>query len=164
MTPEQRDGIADDTPLYALYRIYESIAADDEITCRNEIEFFFRRHEWSVEDIPDPIDPDPTRYAFLACIPDLLVEAFNVNIKDGLPRDAPAILKQHHIDEYLARPESAKKYERSPQWTRRVAPLESTLCWPNGKNVILAPGEATKASKAFKRMNINIEPPYIYFR
>ena len=80
-----------DTPLAALYRIYEHIVLDQHIEVRNEIEAFWYHADWAVRDLPDPRDPHPERYACLACIPALLCLAFNKRIELGLPRDAPAI-------------------------------------------------------------------------
>jgi len=87
---------------------------------RNEIEYFFRRYTWPVRHIPDPADEDPMRYAVLACVPYLLVEAFNRNIELGLPRNTPAIMTDEEIDEVQTRP---KTYEEVPEWARKVAPL-----------------------------------------
>lgn len=43
-----------DSPLAALYRIYEHIVLDQHIEIRNEIEAFWYHADWAVRDIPDP--------------------------------------------------------------------------------------------------------------
>ncbi len=78
-----------DTPLYALYRLYEFLVVDDVTGYRNTPEYFCKQRTWAVCDVPDPKDQDPSRYAFLACIPSLLVSAFD---QAGLVRDIPAIM------------------------------------------------------------------------
>ena len=157
---------SEDTPLRTLYRLYEAIVLDSNINLRNEIEYFFRRHDWAVHDIPDPIDPDPKRYAILACIPCLLVDAFNHNIDLGLPRDAPAIMTDDEIAEVRSRP---KVHERVPDWTSKVAALEQTLVLPHyetqtGNEIgYLTRLDDERASKEFKAKNILVWSHHIYF-
>ena len=40
---------------------------------------------WKVEDIPDPKDPDPVRYAALAGFAEVMALAFNERIDMGIP-------------------------------------------------------------------------------
>src|SRR5712664_3036048 len=71
------------TPLESLYRMYEHIfCINNSSGLYSEIEFFFNHSDWKVSDIPDPVDPDPTRYAIVSAIPHLLIEYVN---KKGLP-------------------------------------------------------------------------------
>lgn len=95
---------------------------------RNEIEYFWNRHHWAVSEIPDPQDPDPERYAVLACIPYLLLRAFNANINLGLPRDAPAIFTLEEEREFRSRP---KMLEAAPAWAEQVSPLDRPLFLKN---------------------------------
>ena len=54
-------GVASDTPLYALYRIYEYLIVDHVIGYRNQLEYFWKQKDWSVQDIPDTKDNEPSR-------------------------------------------------------------------------------------------------------
>ncbi|EEY19834.1 conserved hypothetical protein [Verticillium alfalfae VaMs.102] len=74
-------GVFEDTPVFALYRLYEWIMAGHTVNMRNELEMFWWAR-WPVASIPDPDpdDPDPERRAVLACIPALLVESFNERV------------------------------------------------------------------------------------
>lgn len=155
-----------DTPLHCLYRLYECIVLDYNIGMRNEIEYFFRQHTWPVRLIPDPMDEDPARYAVFACIPYLLVEAFNHNIELGLPRNAPAIMTDEEIDEVQTRP---KIYEEVPEWAMKVPPLEKRLVLPHyehqmtGHPITLPGFEDDRASDIFKAKNILVCGQHIYF-
>ena len=116
-------GITADTPLYALYRLYELFVVDHVTGYRNQLECFWKRRSWAVRDIPHPKDEDPARDAFLACIPALVVSSFNERIKLGLARDTPAIISPEEAEELRTRPESSKKYEELPGWTNLVPAL-----------------------------------------
>ncbi|KAL9102765.1 MAG: hypothetical protein Q9163_002127 [Psora crenata] len=164
--PHPRDK---DTPLRTLYRLYEAIVLDWTIGMRNEIEYFFRKHQWPVHEIPDPRDDNPERYAVLSCIPALLVDAFNRNIKLGLPRNAPAVMNDDEIDEVQLKP---KWYECVPDWANRVPPLTETLRLPHHKDPlgrgstaldVIEDASDERASEAFKEKNILVWEPHIYF-
>lgn len=155
-----------DTPLRCLYRLYESIVLDSNVGLRNEIEYFFRRHTWPVHLIPDPADDDPARYGIFACIPHLLVKAFNENIKLGLSRDATAIMTDEQLAEVRTRP---KIYEEVPDWAVRVPALKETLVLPHyehqmeGRPKVLHDFEDERASSVFKMKNILVWEPHIMF-
>lgn len=154
-----------DTPLAALYRIYEHIVLDQHIEIRNEIEAFWYHAGWAVRDIPDPRDPDPERYAVLSCIPPLLCLAFNKRIGLGLPRDAPPIFTRSMLEEWQAQ---ERKYEEEPLWVEDVPRLTETLAiphWDNEKRdfVPLDGFEENKASPEFARKNILIWQPHVHF-
>ena len=156
----------EDTSLRTMYRLYEAVVLDSTNGLRNEIEYFFRRHSWAVCDIPDPADDDPRRYAIFACIPYLLVEAFNHNIELGLPRDAPAILSDEQIEEVRRRP---KKYEQVPDWVAKVHPLSQTLVLPHYKTRstnemgVLTGLDDPEASQVFKAKNVLVWAHHILF-
>jgi hypothetical protein len=78
-----------DTPFAALYRLYEDLCANDLIMMGYECEYFFfhKQRSWHLVAIPDPMDPDPIRYAILASMVDALVDAFNWRLELGLRRD-----------------------------------------------------------------------------
>ncbi len=155
-----------DTPLLALYRLYETIVLDWNIGMRNEIEYFWNRHAWKVNEIPDPADAHPARYAIMACIPSLLVEAFNHNISLGLPRSAPSIMSDDQIDEMRARP---KVYENLPSWVNQVPKLDELLRLPHHSNLSDTQVECLqdvgdkRASPAFLSKNILLWQPHIFF-
>lgn len=149
----------DDNSLYSLYRLYEELLLDNRFDIRNEIEYFWNRHQWAVKNIPDPKDDDVERYAFLASIPHLLVEAFNRNIGRGLPRDAPSIIADSQWDELEAR---AKSFEQVPLWTEQVLPLPTMLVVPR-HNEVLNRLDDERASPGFAGKNILLPHPHIHF-
>ena len=116
-----------DTISASFYRIYEFYVLDDNIYFRNELEYFCIQHPtWALCDIPDPKDPDPLRYAILACVARWMVAAFNRRIGFGLPRDAPAIIL--NFREMENRP---KIYETLPAWVERVPPMPEQVHLPD---------------------------------
>lgn len=75
-----------DTPLRSLYRLYEDLCSRNIIMMSYECDYYFFHAEarWQLSRIPDPMDPDPTRYALLASLAEALVSAFNWRLKLGL--------------------------------------------------------------------------------
>ncbi|RMD39361.1 hypothetical protein DV735_g5758, partial [Chaetothyriales sp. CBS 134920] len=152
-----------DTPLAALYRIYEHLLLDQHIEIRNEIEAFWYHADWAVRDIPDPCDSHPERYACLACIPALLCEAFNKRIGLGLPRHAPPIFTFDMLEEWRAQ---ERQYEEEPAWVSEVPRLAATLAiphWDNNKRDFVCLQSFKGASSAFLSKNILIWKPHIHF-
>lgn len=152
-----------DTPLFTLYRLYEFLIVDHVTGYRNQLEYFWRQSDWPVGDIEDPKDDNPTRYAFLACLPALLVRSFNEKIGQGLPRNAPAIISPEQAEEFRTRPESSKVYEKVPEWTHHVPPLPKILVLPSHDDIILEGLDDARAAREFKKMNILIWGPHIHF-
>ena len=156
----------DDSPLHALYRLYEAIVLDRNIDMRNELEWFWRKRDWPVRDIPDPQDNDPIRYAVLASIPPLMAKAYNRLIEMGLPREAPGIMTNEMFEEMKSRP---KCFEEAPDWVAHVPPVDNVLKIPYRKNGYTGPWETldtfddVKSSLPFKERNILIWEPHIYF-
>lgn len=157
------EGVLADRPLYALYRLYEFFVLDNVTGYRNQLEYFWKQRSWAVRDIPDPKEEDPARYAFLACIPALLVRSFNERIKLGLARDTPAIISPEEAEELRTRPESSKKYEEVPEWTENVAALPETLVMPSHDSIVMEGFDDPRASSWFKPKNILIWGPHIHF-
>jgi hypothetical protein len=154
-----------DTPLNAIYRLYEHIMLDQNIEMRNELEAFWFQPGWPVHEIPDPKDPDPERYAVLAVIPALLVLAFNKRIDLGLPRDAPAIFTMDQLDEWRAQ---ERELEKEPEWTANVPPCEQVLKIPHWDNdvrdfVTIDGFDDERASREFAKKNVLIWQPHIHF-
>ncbi|RSL42001.1 hypothetical protein BHE90_013780 [Fusarium euwallaceae] len=161
----RRVDAADDSPILALYRIYEHLILDQHLEIRNEIEAFWYHKDWAVVDIPDPCDPDPERYTCLACIPALLCLAFNRRIEMGLPREAPPIFNHDMLDEWRAQ---EPKFEKVPVWTEKVPQIEETLVIPHWDNnerkfVPLAGFDCGEASKEFADKNILVWHPHVHF-
>jgi len=52
-------GAAKDSPISSLYRLYHFVVIDDNIELRNELEYFFNKADWPVNEIPDPQDKNP---------------------------------------------------------------------------------------------------------
>ncbi|KAJ6605706.1 hypothetical protein B0H10DRAFT_2311244, partial [Mycena sp. CBHHK59/15] len=109
-----------DTPAACFYRIYEFAVLQDNIRFRNEIEYFCHR-PWPIASLPDPCDFDPERAAFLAALTRILCASFNDRIERGLPRDAPAYIKD--FEALRTRP----KIFETPVWAENIPPLDRTL-------------------------------------
>ncbi|KAK8149455.1 hypothetical protein G3M48_006915 [Beauveria asiatica] len=76
-----------DTPLRALYRMYEAVCARDGNLIASEMQYFWRQTGWATADIPEPACEDEEQYAVLAATAETLVECFNWRLKLGLRRD-----------------------------------------------------------------------------
>ncbi|EON96700.1 hypothetical protein UCRPA7_7800 [Phaeoacremonium minimum UCRPA7] len=162
---DRRPNYERDSPLEAIYRIYEHIMLDQHLEIRNELETFWYHNKWAVRDIPDPKDPDPERYAVLACVPKILCLSFNRRIELGLPRHAPSIFTADMMDEWKTQP---RKFEEEPAWVARVPRLAETLAIPHWDNTqrafVSLPGfEDERASPEFAEKNILIWALHIHF-
>lgn len=109
--------IKNDQPLLALYRMYEHFILGQHLQLRKEFEAFWSHGDWPISQIPDPKDKDPGRYTCLACIPRLLVLAFNQRIELGIPRKAPTIFTS---DQFAKWKTQRKQYEKLPSWVESV--------------------------------------------
>ena len=147
-----------DSPSASFYRIYEFFVLGWTTAFRNELEYFCCSHpDWSVSALADPIDPDPTRYAVLAVLTQLMCASFNRRIERGLPRDAPAI-----IIDFAALRARPKVYERPPGWAGHVVALEEKVFIPDAEGKEL-PEDDPEASEEFRAMNIIVQMPHIHF-
>ncbi|KXS99868.1 hypothetical protein AC578_4490 [Pseudocercospora eumusae] len=158
-------GVLKDQPQYALFRLYEHIMLDDNIGMRNELESFWWK-PWPVHEIPDPADhAQPERYAVLACIPALLVEAFNQRIDIGLRRQGDSIMNEDEREALARSLPATTVYEQLPPWTRSVEPLEQTLYIPHEMEGLpqLSNLDDDRASPAFREKNILLWHPHIHF-
>ncbi|CAG8143842.1 unnamed protein product [Penicillium olsonii] len=111
-----------DTPLRSIYRLYELHLSGRYALMGWETEYFFGRTDWKLEDIPDPQDPDPLRYAVVASIMEELHEAVNWRLGLGLRRN-----KQHVFREEDGDPWPPFTPEILPKWTAKVPPLDKDL-------------------------------------
>ncbi|OBZ65521.1 hypothetical protein A0H81_14489 [Grifola frondosa] len=75
-----------DTPLRCLYRMYEWAMLGRGLQVGYETQYFWTQTSWKVQDIPDPKDPDPVRYAILASFVETMTICFNERIDLGLLR------------------------------------------------------------------------------
>ncbi|KAK2594815.1 hypothetical protein QQS21_007443 [Conoideocrella luteorostrata] len=157
------EGVFQDSPLYALYRLYEWFMVDDVIHLRNELEMFWWAR-WPVSSIPDPGEQgDCERYAVLACIPALIVESFNERNELGLRREEPhSILSLEEQLDWAATP---KVIESEPSWTENVPPLRTMLHIPHSQPYTdqLTALDDPRAAPAFKKRNILAIKPHIHF-
>ena len=108
-----------DTPLRSIYRLYELHLADRYALLGWETEYFFFRKDWRMEDIPDPKDPDPLRYAIIASIVEELHEAVNWRLGLGLRRNREHVFREEDED-----PWPPFTPEKLPGWTKRVPAID----------------------------------------
>ena len=156
-------GIFEDSSLFALYRLYECIVLDKHFGYRNILEWFWRQSQWPVREIPDPQDPDPTRYAFLACVTYLMVRSFNARVSIGLTRGARAIMMVEEVEEARNRPMSERPYEKVPLWAEKVSPLAEMLSIPTHDGTMLDGKDDERADPDFLAKNILLWTPHIHF-
>ena len=147
-------GVTVDTPLYALYRLYDYFVVDHVTGYRNQLEYFWKQRTWAVSKVPDPRDDDAARYAFLSCVPALIVRAFSARIKLGLAGDTPAIISPEQAKELRSRPESSKMYESVLTWTKTVPPLLEPLFIRSHDDVVMDGLDDPRVDRDFKTKNI----------
>jgi hypothetical protein len=107
--------------------------------------------------LPDPVDPDPFRYAALAVLIHLICGAFHRHIDLGLLRDSLAIVED--FEALQARP---KVHDRPPQWVQRVPSLPQRVFIPDAEGNVLKEDDPN-VSEEFKVMNIIAQVPHIHF-
>ncbi|KAK2808494.1 hypothetical protein FQN50_004703 [Emmonsiellopsis sp. PD_5] len=107
-----------DTPLRSLYRLYESLISGEYSPLGEETEYFWYQSSWALDHIPDPADPNPIRYAILACLAEELVTAFNWRLSMGMRRNHEHILREHDSDPYPPYTPIS-----GPLWTKHVPPI-----------------------------------------
>ncbi len=156
-------GVYEDSSLFALYRLYEFIVLDYVFGYRNLLEWFWRKKEWPVHEIPDPQDSDPARYAFLACVTYLMVRSFNARVSLGLTRGGRAIMLTEEVEEARSRPHHERTFERVPAWAEAAPPLAETLSIPTHDGVTLNGISDERADQDFLKKNILIWTPHIHF-
>ncbi|KAJ6525061.1 hypothetical protein DFH09DRAFT_1372025 [Mycena vulgaris] len=113
-----------DTPLRTLYRLYESAAEYTTNEMMMDSHYWFHEQAyWRLVDIPDPPDPDPTRYAILAALAEDIAP-FDYKITMGLRRgitfDRPWLIEAFKKD-------PDPPFESTPLWTSNVGPLTQHL-------------------------------------
>jgi len=138
-----------DSPLASLYRIYEYFVTGRSTLFVVETGWFENNAHWAIQDIPDPKDTDPLRYAILAGLTEILCVGFNRVIATGVPRDTPFIVRS--FEELAAKP---KKFESLPQWALNVASLPEKVFVPNKEGQFVVEDES---AYALRRFNIYME-------
>lgn len=110
-----------DTPLRAVYRVYEILMTREFVLLRQECEYMWRQsgRKWSLRLIPDPRDPDPVRYAMLASIVEELVRAFNWRLKHGQRRN------RKNVRRSMENPWPVYDPEIVPSWTVSVPAIKA---------------------------------------
>ncbi len=156
-------GVFEDAPLFALYRLYEFIVMDRVRDYRNCLEAFWRHRDWSIQDIPDPKDDDAERYAFLAGCTFLLLHSFNERVALGLRRDNPSLIIPEEAEAARNVPQHLRPWEKAPDWAAAVAPLQETLVIPTLDGTVLDGKSDTRADSDFLEKNILIWKPHISF-
>ncbi|RAH67335.1 uncharacterized protein BO66DRAFT_329463, partial [Aspergillus aculeatinus CBS 121060] len=120
------------------------------------------RSGWKLQHIPDPKDPDPLRYAVIACIVEELHRAINWRLSLGLRRGGEHVYRETDEDPwppYVA--------EELREWARKVAPIDKDLLRrsvPPEKldtdgNLVL---EENGLSPTFARRNIITNTGWLY--
>ncbi|KAK8055753.1 hypothetical protein PG993_000980 [Apiospora rasikravindrae] len=156
-------GVLKDSPLFALYRLYESIVLDRVLDYRNCLEAFWRKRDWPVSEIAAPADDDPERYAFLAGCTYLMARSFNQRVKLGLSRNMPALIIPEEAEAARNVPEHLRQWEEVPQWAKDVPPLSQTYVLPTHDGEVLESKQDTRADPDFLAKNILLWTPHIFF-
>ncbi|KAI9688612.1 MAG: hypothetical protein M1820_010232 [Bogoriella megaspora] len=147
-----------DTPLAALYRMYEFFLLADTVRLREEIEDFYERSKWPIHKIPDPMDADPERYAVLSVMTCMLMLAVNDKVRHGVPRGGLGVL---YSQEQIQRYRRHAKFERQPTWALKVPPLKHVLQIPTAYGQV--PKSLKNADHDFWMKNILCYTPHVYF-
>lgn len=127
-----------DTPLRSIYRIYEYMCANCHDQVQYETEYFYFHRDparWSLENISDPKDDNAQRYAFVACIVEAMVAAFNWRLSLGLQRDR----SRRSFAEMDADPPGRI---HAPDWAIAVPPLPEPLIISGTTDRRMTPFEA----------------------
>lgn len=149
-----------DTPVKCLYRLYQYVMMDQNIGLRNILEYWWFHPDWRLEQIPDPKDKVPSRYAALAAITGLLVESFRRRYELGLPRNGRSVFTNDEIEEMR---NTRQRPEQGPKWARKVPPLSKILKIPTSEDVTLESFDDERASQQFKEKSILVWQPHIHF-
>ncbi|OGM47867.1 hypothetical protein ABOM_003314 [Aspergillus bombycis] len=121
---------ARDTPLRSLYRLFEDLCASEFIMLGYECRYFFFHSEphWELACISDPRDEYPIRYAILASMVEVLVDAFNARLELGIRRDNTTDPSEQQGSNFAR--------EEAPSWPSKIATLEKALVFSEpGYNV-----------------------------
>ncbi|KAK0101946.1 hypothetical protein ONS95_001245 [Cadophora gregata] len=149
-----------DTPLRAIYRLYEILMTQEFVLLRLECEYMWKQQsrKWSLGSIPDPCDPDPVRYAILASVVEELVKAFNWRLAHGQRKDGRHVRRTKEI------PWPEYDPEVVPCWTASVPAIGerdlSGLAKDIVKDGMLLLGDG--GCENFIRRNFDAPTRYLY--
>ena len=151
---------ARDTPIRSIYRMYEAMIADVYVVIGAETEYFWYQRDWDLQSIPDPHDPDPIRYAMVACLVEELVEACNWRLSLGMRRNRKHIYRETGSD-----PWPPYTPVKGPSWTSSVPAISPDILRrlppkyvSDGKLVL----EAGGLSEVFASRNIVTNVGWLY--
>ena len=159
-------GVFEDTPLYALYRLYEFIVLDKVLDYRNALEAFWRQPQWKIHNIPEPDrsgDGGDERFAFLAGCTYLLTRSFNERITLGLRRDMSPLITPDEAERARNMPEHLREYEKVPLWAADAPALAKTLAVPTEDGTLLSDTNDERADPEFLAKNILLWTPHTSF-
>lgn len=154
---------ARDTPLRSLYRLYEDMASGYYVRLGPETEYFWYRAQsrWALHSIPDPRDPDPVRYAILACLVEELVCAFNWRLGLGMRRN-----HKHQYRKRASDPYAPFVPEIVPDWMNHVPPIEQQMLAGLPSKLVDSEGrlvlEQGGLNKVFVKRNIITNVGWLY--
>ncbi|KZT08289.1 uncharacterized protein LAESUDRAFT_742646 [Laetiporus sulphureus 93-53] len=147
---------ARDTPLRSLYRMHAWICAGGKHRplLGYETQYFLSHigPEWKLENLPDPQDPDPVRYAVLAGLVETMVLSFNERYSEmKLPRmgEGISVMYRKKLKREGREVDYATLKERAPEWVAPVPPVE-------GPPVQLAMIKQEGVAIQFRKRNILI--------
>ncbi|KAL1939875.1 hypothetical protein VTO73DRAFT_9575 [Trametes versicolor] len=118
-----------DTPLRSLYRMHAFACACDEPAFGYEAQYFYSHPEpeWRLENVPDPKDPDPVRYAILAGLVEMMALSFNDRFEMGLPRLGEGLAYSFYGKLQKEGREVQVPEEHPPAWAAGVPPVPGPL-------------------------------------
>lgn len=140
--------------------MYEAMASGIYERLGQETEYFWYQRRWSLLSIRDPLDPDPVRYAMLACILEELVVAFNWRLSLGMRRDRNHIFRESGSD-----PWPPYTPMEGPLWTSSVPTIPANvlqglpLDYVDGDKLVLETGGL---SEVFDNRNIVTNVGWFY--
>jgi hypothetical protein len=143
-------------PLGRLYIMYMYFVTCDVISLRAEIRSLCCDPACNVQDMPDPYDPDPARYAILAALTHYLCEAVNNRIQNHLQRDPPTDTSLNEVTEERRR---APVLARVPPWATRIPELTEKMYIPTIRGGI---PELEDCCGMLLELGIRAEHPMLY--
>ncbi|KAF8150063.1 hypothetical protein B0H34DRAFT_678980 [Crassisporium funariophilum] len=132
----------------SLYRLHNCLCADQQNYVMLESDYFWRRAHWRIQDIPDPRDPNPLRYAVLASLLESMAEAYNCKIKMGLRRGVCAANKEQ---DKAFREDPNMPFEEVPSWASQVPPVDEWTSFLEDRSI-------RNHSAPFHRRRISANP------
>ncbi|KAJ7908961.1 hypothetical protein B0H13DRAFT_1715085 [Mycena leptocephala] len=114
-----------DTPMRAMYRLYDAICFQDNIEVKHEVTYICYQHTWLLNEWPDPCETDPDRYTILAAIVEELVRAINWRLETGFCREVAEERRQARQARVERRRRAPQPAEYAPTWVAAVPRQQS---------------------------------------